>query len=217
MTVIDVEVETGRVKALPVLATSADVTLLTGPGYLFGWSLRDSSGDTTQQAEGSAVAPAAGAAIVTIAGLSAGTYDVTWQVALQGAAAAGDANNFILKNGVTNVLGSINPGAAGTYPQNGARIVVPQGGSVSINAIGAGTAAVTYLAQVELAITLIPNAVCELLDGGNILGEIAMPAGESSTEWFDAPGVDLQNEIKLHVISGQVRGAVYAKFEGGSY
>lgn len=217
MTEIDLVIETGSVKALPVSVTTVDVSLLKGRGYLCGWSLRDASGDTTQQTEGSTVAPIAGAVVASIAGLAAGTYDVTWQVSLQGAAAAADANNFVLKNGATAVLNSINAGAAGAYPQNGARIVVPQGGTVSINAIAAGTVGVTYLGQFEVAITLIPNAIADILDGGNFLGTASMPAGESATEWFDRSGIDLQNGITLHVVSGTIKGVVYARFKGGSY
>lgn len=217
MTVIDVEIDTGSVKALPVPVTVTDKLLITGTAKLCGWSLRDASGDTTTQTEAAVVSPAAGAAIVSISGLAAGTYDITWIVALQGAAAAADANNFQLKNGAVVVEGAINPGAAGVYPQNGARIVVPANGTVSINAIAIGTVGVTYLAQIEIAITLIPNAVAEIQDGGNILGEVAMPAGESSTEWFDRDGIDVQGSIKLHVVSGTITGVLYAKFGGGSY
>lgn len=217
MTVIDVEIGTGSVKALPVPVTVTDKTLLTGTAQLCGWSLRDASADVTTQAEASIVSPGAGATIVSISGLAAGTYDVTWIVALQGAAAAIDANNFQLKNGAAVVEGSINPGAAGVYPQNGARITVAANGTVSIVAIAAGTVGVTYLAQIEIAATLVPNAVAEIQDGGNILGEFSVPAGEASTVWLDRDGIDVQGQIKLHIVSGTVTGVVYAKFAGGSY
>lgn len=217
MTVIDVEIDTGSVKALPVSITVTDKTLLTGTAKLCGWSLRDASGDTTTQTEAAVISPGAGAAIVTLSGLAAGTYDITWVVALQGAAAAADANNFQLKNGAAVVEGSVNPGAAGVYPQNGARVNVAANGTITVNAIAAGTVGVTYLAQIEVAITLIPNAVAEIQDGGNILGEIAVPAGESTTEWFDRDGIDVQGQIKLHMISGTMTGVIYAKFAGGQY
>lgn len=212
MTEIDIEISTGRVVTVPVPITAVDVTPVNGSCKLYGWSFRDASGDTTQQAENSVTSPGAGAAIVSITGLATGTYDVSWTVALQGAAAAADANNFQLRNGVTVVEGSVNPGAAGVYPQVNARIVVPAGGTVSVNAIAAGTLGVVYLAQIEVAITLIPNAVCELLDAGNVLGVMAMPAGEANTEWLDEPGVHVQNQVRVHLISGTVRGCIYVKY-----
>lgn len=212
MTEIEIEIATGRVVPVPVAVTSTDVTPVLGLCKLYGWSFRDAAGDTTQQTEGQVTSPAAGAAIINIAGLAAGTYDITWTVALQGAAAAADANNFkLLANNVT-IEGSINPGAAGVYPQVGARVAIAAGNSVSINAIAAGTVGVIYLAQIEIAITLIPNAVCELLDAGNILGMIAVPAGEANTEWFDEPGLHVQNQVKVHLVSGIVKGALYVKF-----
>jgi len=148
---------------------------------------------------------------VTVSGLRAGTYDVTWTVALQGAAAAADADNFQLKNGVTVVENSVNAGAAGAYSQTNARITVPANGAVTVNAIAIGTVGVTYLAEIELTPTLTGATVVEIQDGGNILGEISLLPGEAKTDVLDHFGVLCQNRINVHVISGQVTGAIYAR------
>jgi hypothetical protein len=209
---IEVVVDTGEIRPLPVSATSVDVLLLGPPCALVGWSLKDVSGDVATSAEGQVVAPGAGAAIVTLAGLAAGTYDVTWQVALQGAAAAADANNFQLKNGAAAVENSINAGAAGAYPQVGARITVVQNGTVTVNAIGAGTAGVTYLAQVELAPVLVPNASVEFRSGSFTLAESSIPSGEMDTQFLGGDGINARAGILLHVNNGVVAGSVYARF-----
>jgi hypothetical protein len=212
MTDYTIEVDTGTIVPVPVPATAVDITPVAGRCKLYGWSLRDASGDVTQQGEGAVVAPAGGGTIISVGPFNAGIYDVAWTVALEGPAAAADANNFQLVNGLAVVENSINLAAAGVYPQVGVRLAVAQGNNVTIRANGIGTAGVTYLAQVEAAATLIPNAVCELLDAGNILGTFAAPAGESESQWFDEPGLHVQNQIKVHMISGNVRGCLYVKY-----
>jgi hypothetical protein len=211
MTDFTFSLDTGEVMALPVLPTSADQLLISSDCRLVGWSLRDTSVPAAADNAGQVVAPAAGAAIVTLSGLRAGTYDVNWQVGLQGAAAAADADNFQLKNGATVIENTINAGAAGAYVQTGTRITVPANGTVTINAIGAGTAGVTYLAQIELVPTQVGATVVELQDSGNILGEVSLLPGGAETDVLDHYGVLCQGRINLHVISGQVTGVVYAR------
>jgi hypothetical protein len=211
MTEVIVEVETGGVKALPVPPTSADVQVIAGDARLVGWSLRDTSTPAAAEGAGAVVSPAIGAAIVTLAGLRAGTYDVSWSVGLQGAAAAIDADNFQLKNGVTVVENSDNAGAAGVYNQVGARITVPANGTVTINAIVAGTVGVTYIAQIDIVPTLVAATVVEIQDSGNILGESSLAPGASETHTLADSGILCQGQIKVHVVSGQVTGAVYAR------
>ncbi len=196
---------------MPVQPTSVDVPVIQSDCRLVGWSLRDTSVPAAAQNSDLVVSPAAGAAIVTVSGLRAGTYDVTWTVALQGAAAAADADNFQLKNGVTVVENSVNAGAAGAYSQTNARITVPANGAVTVNAIAIGTVGVTYLAEIELTPTLTGATVVEIQDGGNILGEISLLPGEAKTDVLDHFGVLCQNRINVHVISGQVTGAIYAR------
>lgn len=209
----DVAAVIGDVFPIPVPPASADLLLLSSDCRLCGWSLRDATGDIASQGEGAVVSPAAGAVIVQVTNVPAGTYDVNWTVSLQGAAAAADANNFQLKNGAAVVEGSINAGAAGVFPQVGVRIVVAAGGTVSVNAIAIGTVGVTYLAQIELTPVQRANTVVEIQDTGNILGEYAPFGNEADTEYLGDYGIPCQGQIKLHIVSGAVTGVVYAKLQ----
>ena len=212
---IILEVETGEdpIRPLPVPPTSVDVIPLLGPAFLFGWSLRDATGDLTAVNEGALLSPGAGATIVTITGLQAGTYQIEWTVELLGAAAAADANNFKLVSSAGLLLNSLNAGAAGSYPQPNVQAVVGAAGSVSVQAIGAGTVGVTYLAQLVLIPVLFGNTVVEIQDGNQPLGEVALGQGESDTTWFDDPGLTIRNEIKVHMVSGLVTGTIYARYQ----
>lgn len=206
---LEVNVDVGPVPPLTVPLTSVDVTPFNGAGILMGWSLREASGDVPSDVSGSVVAPGAGATIATTPALAAGTYDVTWTVELQGAAAATDANNFELVNGAGVVLVSVNPGAAGVYQQPAVRIVVAAGATVSVKAVGAGTAGVTY--TVDLAVT--PNAFIgmqvEIQSGDTILGESSADFQESDTRWFGPQGIPVEQFVKLHVLNGTVTGCLY--------
>lgn len=210
MVTVDIDVDAGRVAAIPVQPTSADIDVITSDCRLVGWSLRDTTAPLPAQAEGSVVSPGAGAAIVTLSGLKAGVYDVSWTVTLQGAPAAADTDNFELKNGAVVVVVSVNAGAAGSYPQVGARITVPANGTVTINAVGAGTVGVTYLAAIELTPTQIAATIVELQDTGNILGEISLGPGEAKTDLVRGDGVPCQGKIRIHMVSGSVTGVIYA-------
>lgn len=192
-----------------VQPTSTDVTILQGGGAICGWSLRDVSNTQATQNSGNAVAPLAGATIVQLTGLAAGTYTVEWTVGLQGAAAAADANNFELFDTAGNVIASVNPGAAGEYPQVNAVVTVAAGATIGIKAIGAGTAGVTYSADVAIAATANVQTVVEFQDLGNAVGESVMVPQPSDTEWFGFPGVRVNGKLVLHVVSGTVAGAVY--------
>lgn len=107
---------------------------------------------TEAQNEASVTAPASGATIVTDPSsgtLAPGTYTVAWQVALSGAAAAGDANNFgLYLNGVLQ-LQSVNPGAAGSWQQEPVTITssASSPATLTVKAAGAGTAGVVYSAE----------------------------------------------------------------------
>ncbi len=213
MTELDITWGPERIDVIPVPATSVDVTLLTGPARFRGWSLREASGAAPSRKSGSIVAPAALGVIVTIGPLAAGTYDVTWQVELTGAAAAADANNFRLTNGGAQTLDSENAGAAGVFPQIPTDISVGLLGSISIIAIGAGTAGVTYTADLSIVPRLQATASVEFQDGNQPLGESAMNAGNTDTQSMPNPGVHVRGQLLLHVISGTVAGVVYAVIE----
>ena len=211
MAEITVDIDTGSVAALPVPPTAADVQLIASDCRLIGWSFRDTTTPAPAQSESSVLSPGAGAAIVTLSGLRAGVYDVTWVVSLQGVPGAGDADNFQLKNGAAVVEGSINAGGAGTFPQGGARITVAANGTVTVIAVAAGTAGVTYLASVELTPTMVAATVVEIQDTGNILGEVSLGPGQSETDAISSEGIPCQGQIKVHMVSGNVTGVVYAR------
>src|SRR5260370_11815348 len=135
MTDITVELDPGEVIALPVQPTSVDVPVIQSDCRLVGWPLRDTSTPSFAEGEGSVLSPGAGAQPVTIAGLRAGTYDVTWTVSLQAAAAAADANNFQLRLNAAAILNSVNAGAAGAYPQGRARVTLPPNPTTTLNPI----------------------------------------------------------------------------------
>lgn len=206
---IDIDVRLGGVLSLTVLPTSVDVTILQGGGRLAGWSLRDASNTVALEASGNQVAPAAGTDIAALTGLPAGTYTIEWTVALQGAAAAGDSNNFQLYDTAGNVLASVNPGVAGEYIQPNAEVTVAAGAKIAIKNIGVGTAAVTYSAELVLSPTIEVQTVVELVDNADIKGEAAFVTRDSNTEHFGPDGPPINGKLVLHVVSGTVTGCVY--------
>lgn len=209
MTEIDIDVHLGGKLPLTVAPTSTDVTILQGGGRLAGWSLRDVNSTAPNAASGSVVAPGAGATIVSLTGLAAGQYTVNWNVGLQGAAAAADANNFQFRSGSGLNVASVNPGVAGDYPQVPIEVTVGAADTMSIVAIGAGTAGVTYSADISISPSAETNTVCELIDGNNVIGEVAFFNNKSSTADFGDSGIVVTNRLILHVVSGTVTGAVY--------
>lgn len=210
---INVEFNETPMRGIPIPLTATDVTVLTGPGVLYGWSIREASGDTAQTVENSAVAPVAGATIASISGILAGTYNVTWTVELLGAAAAGDQNNFQLTvSGNPNVV-SLNNGAAGQYAQINEQVVLAAGSVVSVKAVGAGTAGVTYAVQLSVTPVVQYEAVVEIQDGGQPLAELSMQVNSTNSEAIGAPGLTISNQIKIHVVAGIVTGVVYAVFD----
>lgn len=209
MSEIDIDVNIGAVVPITVQTTSVDVTILQGAGRLAGWSLRDASLAVSLDASGSVVAPAAGTDIVALTGILAGTYTVEWTVGLQGAAAAGDANNFQLYDTAGNVLVSINPGAAGDYPQLNAEVTVTAGSKVAVKSIGAGTAGVTYTADLVLSPTDEVETIVELQDQGNAIAEATFRGERSSTNWFGSGGPKVFGKLTLHVVTGTVTGSVW--------
>lgn len=206
---VDIDITTGGITHIAVPVTSADFAI---PGFfptLYGWSLREASSAVPADVSGSVVAPGAGATIATTAALAAGTYDVAWEVGLQGAAAAADANNFQLFAGATLLETSVNPGAAGEYAQLTARVTIPAATAISVKALGAGTAAVTYSATITATPDQFIGFTAELQDEGDPCGEPNADFQESSTAWFGPQGVNLNGALKLHVITGTVTGTIY--------
>lgn len=209
MTELDVNVTVGGVEPLTVPSTTTAITVISGGGVLAGWSLRDAIADTPAEADGNVVAPGAGVTVVTLTGIPAGTYTVKWGVGLQGAAAAADANNFQLFNGAGAVDASVNPGVAGDYPQVDTVLVIPQSGSVTVKAIGAGTAGVTYSAQLSLIPNGLIETIVEITSGGDTLGEISLTDVASVTKWFGPNGPYFNSGVTLTAIAGAFKGCIY--------
>lgn len=206
---VDVNVTVGGVQSLTVPLTSTNTTPIQGGGIFAGWSLRDAIADTAASAEGSVVAPAAGAVIASQVIPNVGTYTVKWTVGLQGAAAAADANNFQLFNGAAAVDVSINPGAAGEYAQADVVLNVAAGSAVSVKAVGAGTAGVTYSAQISVIPNGLIETVVEITDGQTVLGEVSLTDISSDTRWFGPAGPCFEGAVTLTAISGAFKGCIF--------
>lgn len=213
---LDIDINIGGVLPITVLPTSATVTVLQGAGRLAGWSLRDLSTAVPIAKRGNVTAPGAGATIATTGVLAAGTYTIQWTVELDGAPAAADENNFQLFNAAVPVIVSINPAVAGAYPQPAAQLVVAAGATVSIKAVGAGTAAVGYTADFTLTPVLVADVVAEITSGGDVLGEVSIEPGEVVTQWFGSPGLRAQGAVILNMIQGSVTGTFYVAPSRGS-
>lgn len=210
---IAVDAAIGDVFAVPVVQSLSDSTPIQGPCRLNGWSFRVEGVSTPQEFEGSSVAPGAGGNVLAPSSVPDGVYDVSWQVQLIGAAAAADQDNFklVLPDGKTLI--SVNAGAAGVYPQDGVQTSAFVGGQVSVVAVGAGTAGVTYAAQVTLTPSKGVSTRVELQDGNSPLGEISILEDQTDTRWFGLPGVRVRQKITVHVITGLPSGCLYVTYE----
>lgn len=185
-----------------------DVTRLTVDGLT-------GSGGIPQSKAGSAVAPASNALIASITGpLVPGTYIVSWNVGLSaGAPAAADVDNFGLQmTGVLARLASDNPAALGEFPQANVQITIPAGNAnnLSIVAIGAATAGVTYSAQ----LTLTPVAGGDQVTVYRGISGVAVgaqrlhtfeaegPANIGGSEWTPGKGTCMLRDGDALLLSG---------------
>lgn len=210
---IDIEVTGGETYALPVASITSDTLIIQGCVYLRGWSLRDAQSNQPVEASGNSVAPGAGAAIAATGNLPAGTYTVAWTVGLQGAAAAADANNFQLVDSAGVVLASVNPGVAGEFPQQQVQVSIAQNTAISVEAIGAGTANVTYSADISATPTGDVETVVEIQDGSKPIAEVGFLSGRSEQGDYGRPGILIETGLNIHVISGTVTGAVHVAYD----
>lgn len=210
---IDVEFTGGGSIPMPVNGATTDQVIITGPAYLRSYSLRDTSTAVPAQASGSTVAPAAGATVTTTAALPVGTYSVSWAVGLQGPAAAADANNFVLVDSAGNVMVSVNPGAAGEYQQVAVEVTIPQGTTIAVKAVGAGTAGVTYSADIECTPTGEVETLAQLLDGSRPVAELSFRSERVRDRDYGKPGVCIETQLNLHVIQGSITGSVHVAYD----
>jgi hypothetical protein len=204
----DIAVAAGAIRPITVPATSGILSILPGDGYLMGWSFRDVTSTKGFAADGSVTAPGAGTVIATSAATIFGNYQISWTVSLEGAAAAADVDNFGLYVGATLIATSVNPGAQGNYPQPVVEEMVAFGQTVSIQAIGAGTAGVEYTADMfgETQGTL--SSYFRFNDGTRIVGEGSMQSGESTSQNFGSFGLKIYTGLTLDVLQGSIEGSV---------
>lgn len=188
---------------------AAGTILCNGPKRLFGWSIV-SGAVVSSDTQGRVVAPAAGATIASIAGLAAGDYLVTWSVELDGPAAAADLNNFQVMNGAAAVLKSDNPGAAGNYPQPGVVVTVAAGGTISVQAVGIGTAAVGYSAQLVVSL-LAGGAIGNVLDGGQVVGVVSTGQDQTDVQWMGDYGIEVLTSVAILATVGKLSGCIYVE------
>lgn len=210
---IDIDVEWDPVRVVPVPVTTVDVTPILGPCKLCGWSLRDATGDLAQQNENSVTSPAAGGNIVGLGATGGGTYTVEWTVSVGGTLAAGDANNMKLVGPGGLILNALYPAVAGDYPQPTVQVTLAAGNFLNVQAIAAATVGGIYSAQVAIIPVASANTVCELQDGNNALGEVAVPNPGCDTHWFGGDGLKVRNQLKMHIVSGAITGALYVRFQ----
>ena len=170
---------------------------------------------------GQQTSPGAAATIAATGTLPAGTYLVQWTAVLSGTLGAGDANNLQLTNGATQVATSLNAGAAGTYVQQSATVVVPAGGAiVAVKSIAAATVGGVYAAQ----LTAAPQAT--LGDSCKLYREMNTPTAgnpqnflhkftEASADWEPGGGVILHSPDTLILAgSGLSASGVVMNLEG---
>lgn len=188
---------------------AAGAVLANGPKRLMGWSIVSGAAATTE-VQGRVVAPGAGAAIATTGALTAGDYLVTWSVELDGAAAAAELNNFQLLNGAAVVLKSDNPAAAGTYPQPGVVVTVAAGGTISVQAVGAGSVGIGYSAQITVAL-LAGGGIGQVLDGAQIVGVISTGQDQTDVQWMGEDGVYVGTSVAVQASAGKLSGCLYVR------
>jgi hypothetical protein len=210
---LEIDVTVGPVRVIPVLATAVDVLLINGPVELAGFSFREAGGEVGGRASGNVTSPGATTAIATLSGFAAGTYLVNWTVGVEGTLGAGDANNMnITLTGVSQIP-AIYPGVVGEYPQQQLELTLLATDNISVKSIAAATVGANYSAD----ITIIPvgpiQALAELQDGNNPLAEVSLVAGQGDSRWYGSGGLKVRNRINLHMISGTMAGAVYARFQ----
>lgn len=212
MTEVDVILNAGPVRAIPLSPALSGAVILTGPARLMGWSVRESGFEVPAEAAGSQAAPAAGTVIATIAPAGGAQYAIAWTVTLEGAVAAADRDNFGLYRGATLLTASANPAVAGEYVQDTVIDNDVFASAYSVKAIGAATAGTTYDAQITIQPVAGAEAVLELQDGNQPLAEISVPYLGTSTAWFGPGGVHVRGIVRTSVVSGALTGAIYAVY-----
>jgi hypothetical protein len=213
VTEIEVEVTGGRVRAVFMQGTLIPQEIITGPAWLMGWSYGDLWTTVPGNKSGQVTAPAAGAVIADMGLIAGEAARIDWTVGLAGAAAAGDADNFGLYVGGVLVSQSVNPGAAGSYPQTPYYAVIGAPADIEVKAIGAGTAGVTYAAQLNAMPAFRDNDQYIITDGDNQIAVISGTPDLFDTRWFGPQGIYIQGTLRVHPNPGFGIGTFFIRYE----
>jgi hypothetical protein len=150
---------------------------ITGPDYIFDptglFFYSGTPGAPIAPVSGSVNSPGSFSNLAGPVVIPAGTYLVSWSVTLSGILAAGDANNCGIYHNNTFITGSINPAAAGTYPQTPVPVTIAPGDTLKILNSNAGTAGSVYGASFSatgnLTISLVGPGVTTDPKGSTVI------------------------------------------------
>jgi hypothetical protein len=136
---------------------------------------------------GQVTSPAAGGQIVAIsaANITPGFYLIQWSVGLSGTLAAGDVNNFRLRQGTTSLAVSDNPDVSGEWPQQAYGPIYLSGAQgVNIQAVAVGTVGAIYSATV----TIVPASGDQVSLFKEVQGAPSAGNPQNYLWTFTAPG-----------------------------
>jgi hypothetical protein len=121
---------------------------------------------------GSATSPTAFTVLTEVTVPVAGTYTVNWSAALSGTLSGAELNNFgLFRNQSAQLATSVNPAAAGTYPQAPVTVTLAAGDRLEVGNVGNATAGATYTGSITSA-----SAALTLTAGPQGLGTVWYPA-----------------------------------------
>lgn len=209
---VTIDVVAGTVRPITVPATSTNTSVLPGDSYICGWALQDASAEFPTSAEGSVTAPAAGATVAVTGVVPSGEYDISWTVSLEGAAAVADTDNFALFAGATQIATSVNAGLAGNYAQPEVTAILAANETLSVKAIGAGTAGVEYSADISADPANEIVTRVNIMDGTRVVAALSMKANDNDSRSLGEAGWRIYTGISLAVLSGSVQGSIGARF-----
>lgn len=209
---LDVEISTGRVRAIQVTSTRLDppsglaAAPVVGGGtfaagtYYWVITFEDDKGETTKSNEATATIALNGSADLT---WDAPPQEVTHVKVYRGTA-TGAEDHLIATLGV--VAAYTDTGTAGSAA------TPPTSNTASLDPVDIITSDGYLYGWSMRETTGTAGAVAELHDGDQVLGVMSPAANGESNMWFGPLGVKIANGISLVPVSGNVTGAVYASY-----
>jgi hypothetical protein len=206
---VDIEISVGQIDPIPYttsdvlapsgLAAAANVGGGTFAAGTYYWVVTgtDAYGETTASNEASAVIALNGTATLTWAALPPGTTGVK---VYRGTAPATENVRVATLGAVTTYTDTGTAGTGATPPiANTATI-----GNTVLNS-GSGSCKGWSLRETSGS----APALLELQDGGVVIAEIGVAQSGVSSQFFGNSGIDLNNQLVVHVVSGVVTGVFY--------